>query len=73
MCDVDPQRKDKKETQADDRCNPVMSASFRIYIKTMKHLILLLLHVFRRVRQSLSDTSGFSRLCELQNILNLWY
>ena len=35
VCDVDPQRKDKKETQADDRRDPVMSASFRICIKKM--------------------------------------
>ena len=33
VCDVDPQRKDKEETQADDRCNPVMSPGLRIYIK----------------------------------------
>jgi len=31
--DVDPQRKNKEETQADDRCNPVMCARFRICIK----------------------------------------
>lgn len=31
--DVDPQRNNQKETQAYDRCNPVMCASFRICIK----------------------------------------
>ena len=33
VCDVDPQRKNKKETKADDRCDPVMCAGFRICIK----------------------------------------
>ena len=32
VCDVDPERKNKKKTQADNRCNPVMCASFRICI-----------------------------------------
>ena len=30
VSDVNPERKNEKETQADDRCNPVMSAAFSI-------------------------------------------
>ena len=30
MRDVHPQRKNKEETQTDDRCDPMMCAGFRI-------------------------------------------
>ena len=36
VSDVNPERKDEKETQADDGCNPVMRATFSICQKKEK-------------------------------------
>ena len=37
VSDVNPERKNEKETQADDGCNPVMSAAFSICQKKNKN------------------------------------